>query len=265
MSAPVIEVVDLCFSYSDSEVLHNVSFRVEPGDLVAMVGPNGGGKTTLLLLLLGILQPRWGKVRIFSHPPALVRSRIGYVPQQLHFDPRFPLTTLDVVLSGRVDKHSLGPYRSRDRARSREALDRVGMADLAERSFARLSGGERQRVLVARALAGEPDLLLLDEPTANVDPQGSHLLHELFQELRREMTVLFVSHNVNVVSRHVNKIICVNRTAALHPIEEIISEAFTGAYGGELAVILHDLHCHITDVSRVLQSEHAGTRRWEER
>lgn len=255
---PVIDVADVCFAYGAQEVLHNVSFSVGARDMAAIVGPNGGGKSTLLHLLLGVLTPRHGTIRVFGETPAIARRRVGYVPQQLQFDPKFPVNALDVVLMGRVHRTHVGPFRAKDRAAAMEALTQVSMADRARRAFASLSGGERQRVLLAQALVSQPELLLLDEPTASVDALAEHALYELFHELRQRITIIFVSHNVNVVTRHVSHVLCVNRTAAMHPIEQIMSTEFREAYGGDLAVLLHDVHCHVLDASGVMRSRHAA-------
>ncbi len=254
----VIEVIDLCFFFGDREILHNLNFRVREKDLVAVVGPNGGGKTTLLLLLLGLLEPTLGTVRVFGAAPAAARVRIGYVPQHFSFDPRFPVSAFDVVRMGRVEKHALGLYRREDNAAAERALEEVGMLDRRKRSFSRLSGGERQRVLIARALAGNPELLLMDEPTANVDSRAENALYELFHRISLAKTVIFVSHNLNVVTRYVSHVLCVNHAAVYHPIGEIMTAAFKEAHGGELAVLLHDLRCHITDPSRAFASAHAA-------
>lgn len=258
--APILDVRDVCFSYGAQEVLHNVSFQVGARTMAAIVGPNGGGKSTLLLLLLGVLTPRHGSIRVFGDAPAVARRRVGYVPQQLQFDPKFPVNAMDVVLMGRVNRDHVGPFRRADREAALQALEQVSMADRRRRAFASLSGGERQRVLLAQALVSDPELLLLDEPTASVDALAEHALYELFHILRQRITIVFVSHNVNVVTRHVSHVLCVNRTAAMHPIAEIMSAEFREAYGGDLAVLLHDVHCHVLDASGVMRSRHAAER-----
>ncbi len=248
--APVIALQDVCFSYGAHEVLHNVTFQVRPREMLAVVGPNGGGKSTLLQLLLGLQSPRLGAVRIFGSVPCQARGRIGYVPQHLHVDPQFPVSVLDVVRMGRVERHAVGPYRKTDDAAAQAALAQVGIEDLQNHPFAHLSGGQRQRVLIAQALATEAELLLLDEPTANVDPKAEHELVALFGKLRQHKTLVFVSHNVNVVTHHASHVLCVNRTAVLHPIGEVMASTLREAYGGELAVLTHDQDCHVMDASQ---------------
>ena len=138
------------------------------------------------------------------------------------------------------------------------ALEQVGMAELHNRSFAQLSGGERQRVLVAQAIVCEPDLLLMDEPTASVDALAEHGLYELFHELNRTRTLVLVSHNLGVVTRHVTHVLCVNRTAELHPIDAMTSGVIPQAYGGDLALLRHDHTCHVIDSSGAMQTPHRG-------
>jgi len=250
----VIQLENVCFSYRNREVLHNVSFEVREADMVSIVGPNGGGKTTLIHLILGLLNPDRGKVKLFGGDPQRTCRRVGYVPQHLDFDAQFPVSTRDVVRMGAV------PYTFWNRPSDsavEAVLDRVGCLSFAARSFARLSGGEKQKVMIARALMTDPDLLVLDEPTANVDPQAEHDIYEIFDNCHQRIPVLFVSHNLSVVSRYVTHVICVNRTAAIHPRERITQQTIREIYGGELAVLSHSDACHITDPSHVFDEPHS--------
>ena len=258
MSGPAIDVQDVCFSYGTQEVLHNVSFQIKRQALVAVVGPNGGGKTTLLKLLLGALTPRFGTIRMLGATPEDARDRVGYVPQSIPFDPRFPVSVREVVLMGRVGKSRFGTYGQADREVARRALERVRLATFEKRSFAELSGGERQRVMIAQALAGGSELLLLDEPVANIDPEHASLMYELFQDLTSEVTVMMVSHNLGVVTGHATHVLCVNRTAGMHAIGEVASETFTEAFGGSLTTIRHDADCHVLDPSAAMHAPHHG-------
>jgi len=252
----VIEVDNVCFAYNSQEVLHNVSFAIGRRALVAVVGPNGGGKTTLLKLLLGELTPRYGTVRVLGGTPEAARSRIGYVPQSVPFDPRFPVSVRETVLMGRVGRSRFGMYARADRAAADQALERVGLAGFRQRPFAELSGGERQRVLIAQALAGGSELLLLDEPVANVDHEHTGQMYGLFQELTSEVTVMMVSHNLGVVTGHATHVLCVNRTAGLHAIGEVASSTFTAAFGDSLTTIRHDASCHVLDPSAAMHAPH---------
>ncbi|MDD4175336.1 MAG: metal ABC transporter ATP-binding protein [Kiritimatiellae bacterium] len=255
---PVIDVRDVCFAYNGQEVLHNVTFSVAPRALVAVVGPNGGGKTTLLKLLLGEHAPRYGTIRVLGAAPAAARTRVGYVPQAAPFDPSFPVSVSEAVLMGRVAKSRFGHYGRADYAAAGLALERVGLSGFGRRSFAELSGGERQRVLIAQALAGGSELLLLDEPVANVDPEHASRLYELFKALTQEITVMMVSHNLSVVTGHATHVLCINGTAGLHALGEVASSTFTEAFGGSLAAIRHGADCHVLDPTAAMHAPHHG-------
>jgi len=258
--APAIDVRDVCFAYGGNEVLHNVSFGIPRGAFVAVIGPNGGGKTTLLRLLLGDLAPLFGEVRVLGGAPAAARRRVGFVPQQVAFDPDFPVTVLETVMLGRVADRVFGGFSRADREAAREALARVGLADLGGRPFAALSGGQRQRVAIAQALAAGPELLLLDEPTANVDPATEAELYALFAELAGERTLVVVSHNLSVVAARATHLLCVNRTADLHELGadgEATLEPLA-ALGADLALV-HTLHPdHVKALRSALGSPHRG-------
>jgi zinc transport system ATP-binding protein len=252
----VIEFDNVCFAYDRQEILHNVNFDVKNKDLVALVGPNGAGKSTILKLILGLFKPLRGSIKVFNKEPAEARGHIGYVPQYLLFDTAFPVGVLDVVLMGRVDKHLFGPYRRADKAAALEALEKVQMENFSKRGFSELSGGERQRVLIAQAIVSRPDLLLLDEPTANVDVQVEHEIYELLHRLNLDMTVLMVSHNLNVVISHASHVICVNRTVSKVPIDEITEAKLHSVFRGDIAVLHHHESCHVIDSSGVMKEPH---------
>ncbi len=213
----------VCFRYEQLEALHEISLCIEQGAFAVIVGPNGGGKTTLLKLILGLLKPRFGEVQVFGQKPADVRRQIGYVPQALVCDSAFPANVRDVVLMGRVERHWFGSYNAHDRAVALACLWQVGLGEYGQRPFSSLSGGERQRVLIAQALAGEPELLLLDEPNANLDPVGAQRIDELLQELNKRLTIVMVSHNLNIVESYASHLICVNHTAEMHCLADINS------------------------------------------
>jgi zinc transport system ATP-binding protein len=243
-SEPVVEIENLDFAFGRHPILLGVNLQIQGGDFVSFIGPNGGGKSTLLRIMLGLLSPTRGVVRLLGRSPAAARYRVGYMPQHPHFDDSFPVTALDVVLMGRLGRRPLvGPYRRRDRLAAARALAEVEAADLRDRSLGELSGGERQRVLIARALATDPELLFLDEPTASLDPGVQDELYDLLRELNRRMTILIVSHDVGVVSRHVSKVVCVNVHVDQHPSSEIKGE-LGRLFGneGRMRLVRHDRH-----------------------
>jgi len=238
-----IQIQDLSFAYDETPVLTDVDFAIDALDSVCIVGPNGGGKTTLIKLMLGLLEPDTGTVRVYGGKPARQRRRIGYVPQYAHYDARFPISVQEVVAMGRLGNSLTGRYTRADREAVLDALDAVNLADLVERSFASLSGGQRQRILIARALASGGDILILDEPTANIDSASEQQFFELLGNLNTHMTILMVTHEVGFASTFFKHIICVNNQVYIHPTSELTGELIQNMYGGNLQMIRHDHRC----------------------
>lgn len=240
----VVEAARVAFAYDGLPVLEDVDVAIAEGDFVGIVGPNGGGKTTFLRIVLGLLRPTAGEVRVLGLPPVQARERIGYVPQVFAFDPAFPITVLEVVLMGRLRRWGrLGPYPRHERQAARAALERVELAHVAGRRFADLSGGQRQRVLIARALATDPELLLLDEPTASVDVAQERGIYDLLRVLNDTVTIILVSHNLSFVSELVRSVLCVNRRAVWHPtcdLDHVDGELLRRLYGSDVRVVRHD-------------------------
>ena len=242
--APAIDIRNVTFSYNGTPALENVNLSVAERDFVSVVGPNGGGKTTLLKLILGMLSPNRGTVQVFGGPPVRARSRIGYVPQYAACDTAFPIRVSDVVLTGRLGaRRWWGPYRGGDRAAARRALNEVGLERLHARPFAALSGGERQRVLVARALAGDPELLLLDEPTASVDVKAGEEFYDLLQALNERLTVVLATHDLGLVSTYVRTVVCVKQQVRVHPTSELTGEMIREVFGSGVRAVRHDHRC----------------------
>ena len=229
-------------------MLDAVSLSVEPEDFVGLIGPNGGGKTTLLKVLLGLVEPQRGRVRVFGQPPAAVRDRIGYVPQHARIDPTVPAHVLDLVLTGRLSRSSWGPLFGRPHVDAAwHALEQTGTADLARRPIGQLSGGQLQRVLVARALAGEAELLLLDEPTSGVDVHMEQTLIDLLHELNRKIPIVMVSHDVSFVSRHLKRVACLNRRLVIHAAQEVTHATISQTYHHEVRGVQHAADCALAD------------------
>lgn len=246
MNQQPIQIENLNFSYGPISVLENAQLSLGNKEFVSIVGPNGGGKTTLLKIILGLLEPQSGSVSIFGEAPMVGRKLIGYLPQYSNLDSKFPVTALDVVLMGRLGKtRKLGFYTKTDHEAARTMLARVGLDTLYNRPLNALSGGQKQRVLIARALVSEPKLLLLDEPTSSLDDYVEQELFDLLQELNKELTIVVVSHDVAYVSRYVEKVICVNREVHTHPVSEIDENIIHDMYGAHVHAVRHDQeHSH---------------------
>jgi zinc transport system ATP-binding protein len=236
-SGAVVHAQGIRFAYDTEPVLQDVDLHVSRGDFVCLVGPNGGGKTTLLKILLGLLSPDAGKLSVLGRSPAQARSQIGYVPQFNPFDPRFPIRVIDVVRMGRLrGAGAWWTHRRDDLAAAEEALAEVGLRELAGRSLAELSGGQRQRVFLARALVVSPSVLMLDEPTAGIDAVAEAEILDLLESLRGRMTTLLVTHNPAVVGRFMGRIICVDRQCHVHPpTDHVDAELMRHMCGYEIA------------------------------
>jgi len=242
-SQPVVLLKDVAFSYGGAPVLDNVNLRILTGDFLWVVGPNGGGKTTLIRIILGLLRPQAGIVRVFGEEPARGRLRIGYMPQQVKMDLQFPATVMDLTLMGRLGHSSShGRYSSTDRQAAINALESVDLVSLSSRRLSDLSGGELRRLLIARALACTPDLLILDEPTANLDKSTEHEMFDLLEKLNEHITIVMVSHDPAFVSSSVERVACVNRTVSVHPTESIDDNSVMELYGVPVRAVRHDLH-----------------------
>ena len=229
---PAIEIRNLSFSYEKTPVLSDVNFSVDAGDFLAIIGPNGGGKSTLMKLIVGLLKPSEGDVRVFGEKVPSKKVSIGYVPQNTNRNLEFPITVAETVSTG------LPLYRPNPQ-KVKEALETVKMESFAGRRLGELSGGERQRVLIARALAADPQILFLDEPSSNIDAQGQEDLYGLLAELNAKMTIVIVSHDLMVLSNHVKSVACVNRTVHFHSGSKITPEMVQSMYGCEVDLIAH--------------------------
>ncbi len=232
---------DVWFSYNHSPAVRGASFAVPHGEFLAIIGPNGGGKTTLLKLALGLYRPQRGRVRVFGVEPRRASHLLGYVPQNSSFSLDFPVTVLDVVLMGRL-RGLKGFYENEDKVKAQEALEEMGMGGYEFVRMGELSQGQRQRVLIARALASEPKMLLLDEPTASVDVEAQGILYDKLRELNRMITVVVVSHDVSVISSYATAVACVNGAVYYHSSNEITPEMLKLAYGScPVEIIAHGL------------------------
>lgn len=238
----VIKITDMCAGYDHEPVLEHVNLTVYENDFIGLIGPNGGGKTTLIKVLLGIIPPRCGEVRIMGLPVEKGRKYLGYVPQILEFDREFPIRVWDVVRMGRLRKRRIfHAYNKEDDHQVEEALRAVDLLDDAQRPLGELSGGMRQRVYIARALASEAEIMLLDEPTSSVDPQISTSIFELLHSLNEKMTILMITHNMSAVSAYTKTIGCINRTLHYHGGKELTTEMLEATYQCPVDLIAHGL------------------------
>lgn len=240
-SLPALKIENLSVYYESTPALEGVSLEVADGDYLGIIGPNGGGKTTLLKVILGLIHPTAGSVLVYGKSPGHAGVKIGYVPQIAQMDRRFPITAFEVVLTGRLGRvpKPLHRYTKADREAATQALERVGIAELAARPISALSGGEFQRLLIARALAAEPKLLLLDEPTASVDAASRERIYSLLGELSRSMTVILVTHDILAVSSQVRSIACLSGRLVYHGEPKLDANTMNALYGCPVELIAH--------------------------
>jgi len=220
----IISLKNVWVSFSGTTVLEDITLSVEESDFLAIIGPNGSGKTTLLKVVLGLVRPDEGTVEVFGTTPVEGRKLIGYLPQRTNFDPSFPISVFDAVLMGRYRGLFKG-YTADDRALADKALGTVGLIEHRDRQIGELSGGQMKRAFIARALVREPRLLILDEPMASIDPEMQKSFYDMLSELRKTMAVVLVTHDVGVISTHVDQIACVSKRIFYHgSAEEGLSE-----------------------------------------
>jgi zinc transport system ATP-binding protein len=245
MSEPIIILDEVSFRFEELLVLEDVCLTIREKDFLGIVGPNGGGKSTLLKIILGLLTPQKGTVTVFGASPVEARLKIGYVPQFATFDRNFPISVRDTVLQGRLGHtRTLFGYRREDREAACQALQEVEILDLHKRPLTALSGGQLQRVLIARALACRPEVLILDEPTAHIDPKVEESVFELLKRLNQRLTVIVVSHDIGFITRYISRVACLNRRLICHETTEITGEIIEKLYGGPLRLVRHDTFIH---------------------
>ncbi|WP_304224747.1 metal ABC transporter ATP-binding protein [Gracilinema caldarium] len=243
----VIQFSQVAFSYSTVPVLENVNFHVHRGEFIALVGPNGAGKSTILKLLLGLEQAGKGNIEVLGKEPKESRSHIGYVPQHADFDKSFPISVYEVIRMGRL-KPIGRAWNKDDEQAVQKAMEQVEILDLARRPYGALSGGQRRRVLVARALAAEPEILVLDEPTANMDAESEERLFKTLGQLKGKTTILIVTHDTEFVSALTDRVLCIGeRTGSERRAHHLVQHRAAPAehappelFGGAALQVLHD-------------------------
>ncbi len=239
---PVIEIRNLWAGYDGQVILENINLTLYESDFLGLIGPNGGGKTTLLKCILGLIKPYRGSILVLGKSVDDGRCHIGYVPQNVEFDRMFPIRVWEVVQMGLLGcRKPLQPITTEDRELISYALEQVEMLKFKDKAIGELSGGQRQRVYIARALATGPQILLLDEPTASVDPQVANTIYELLVHINETVSILMVSHDMNAVSSYVKTIGCINRDLHYHGDKEVTEEMLQAVYGCPVDLIAHGL------------------------
>lgn len=240
MSLKAVEINDLSVKFNEQLVLKDINFSIGEKDFVAIIGPNGGGKSTLLKIILGILTPDTGDVKVFGKAPKKARNLMGYLSQNLKFDHDFPINVFETVLTGRY--HGLfNGYTKKDDEVVLQALKDVEMDEFKDRQISKLSGGQMQRVFIARAIVREPKLLIMDEPMASIDPEMQHSFYELMSRLKNNMAIVLVSHDVGAVSTHVDKIVCLNQELFYHGPVENAANGLEEIYHCPIELISHGI------------------------
>lgn len=241
-----VSAKNVSFAYNDETVLRNVSLDISENTFLVLIGPNGGGKSTLLKLILGLLPLQSGEINIFGKPIASAHENIGYVPQDTEKIKNFPVNVLDTAMMG-LYPHIKRMTKKEITLAATGALDLFGMAEYKNVRLNELSTGQRQRVILARAVAGKPALLALDEPLSGVDPAGQKLVLEKLKEQLTQTTIIFISHDLSVIPGNATAVGCINRTLTYHPAGEITEQLLTNAYGSISAITLvsHSCKCEM--------------------
>ncbi len=237
----IVKANGICFSYnSQNNVLTDVNFEVYENDYIGLIGPNGGGKSTLLKIILGLLKPTQGKIDVFGSGPKKARNKIGYVPQYSKIDLDYPINAWNVVMSGFLGKKGIGSsFTKNEEDKAKKVFKDLKLSHLKDHAIGDLSGGQRQRIMIARALVRDPKLLLLDEPTNSVDEKSGLDLYELLHELNNNMAIIMVSHDIDMISRHVKRIFCLNNRIVCNDASSITSDEVIE----NMKKILHNPEC----------------------
>ncbi len=245
----VIELKNISAGYDNDTIIENINCNIYDGDFFGIIGPNGGGKSTLLKIILGLLNPIKGTIQIYGQDPKIGRKNIGYVPQHSEYDKHYPISVFDVVLMGRRSIRGLHPtYSSDDKKATMKALEKVNMEKYKKRHISELSGGQRQRVFIARALVSNPKILLLDEPTASIDKDLQINFYNLLKELNKNVTIVLVTHDIGVISSYVNRVACLNHFMFTHDDEKMITkEMLEKTYSCPVDLIAHGVPHRVLD------------------
>ena len=247
-----IQLKNISAGYDNEIIIENINSNIYDGDFFGIIGPNGGGKSTLLKIILGLLNPYKGSIKVYGKSPKIARKNIGYVPQYSEYDKHYPISVWDVVLMGRRSTRGIHPlYSSDDKKATIDALKKVNMLEFKKRHISELSGGQRQRVYIARALVSNPKILLLDEPTASIDKDLQINFYNLLKELNKNVTIVLVTHDIGVISSYVNRVACLNHFMFIHDDEKMISkEMLEKTYSCPVDLIAHGVPHRVLDEHR---------------
>lgn len=236
----IIEIKNLSFSFHDELILDDITLSIPYHTLIGIIGPNGAGKTTLAKIILGLLKPSKGTISILGRPARTAREQIGYAPQHFFYNKELPLTILDVVLMGRLSKDKLfHKYTQEDYNAADKALKTVNLSSFKNHNIGELSGGQKQRVFLARALVGTPQILILDEAMTGVDVCIEFELYELLKKLKEKMTIILITHDIGVMSRYVDTVICLNKKIFCHDSTEAALQNLDKVYGCPVDIVAH--------------------------
>ncbi|QZY54567.1 metal ABC transporter ATP-binding protein [Crassaminicella profunda] len=238
-----LEVDGVNVFYDHVQVLYNINLKVRENDFLAIIGPNGGGKSTLLKTILGLRKPISGKIKLFDSPIHKSTGIIGYVPQFSKFNKSFPISVKEVVLMGMLKNNNqlFMRFKFSEQKKATEIMKKLDIIQLKDRQIGQLSGGQLQRVLIARALAADPKILLLDEPTASLDANAKTQIYELLKELNKEMTIIMVTHDMSAVSTYVKSIACLNKELFYHGEPKLTENILGHVYGCPVDLIAHGI------------------------
>jgi len=240
MTNVVIEIDDVSFNYGSVPVLENISLKIHEDEFIGIIGPNASGKSTLLKLILGLLDPDKGAISKFNHDGKDLNNHIGYVPQHSTFSRDFPITVGEVVMMGHIATSSkFFHYSKKEIELAKQAMEKLEILDIEKRQVGELSGGQLQRVLIARALVCQPEILILDEPTANVDMRIEEDIFSLLKNYSEHMTIIVVSHDIAFISGYVDRVACLNRTLVCHNTESISGKMIEELYDAPVKMIHH--------------------------
>ena len=245
MSNPIIQISDLCAAYEEKTVLSHVDLTVYERDFLGIIGPNGGGKTTLIKSILGLHQPQKGKIHFFKNGKEVPEINMGYLPQYNNIDKKFPISVYEVILSGLSKQKSIFQrYSNEQHELVRQMIIQMGLEGMDKRAIGELSGGQLQRALLGRALVSNPEVIILDEPNTYIDKRFEAKLYSLLEEINKERAIILVSHDIGTILKNVKTIACVNETVHYHPHTEVPTEWLEEHFGCPIEMLGHGTFPH---------------------